>query len=145
METKKKGDISEQAFILLALQRGYSIARPIGDRLPYDCILDNLGKLFKVQVKTAYFSNAKGQKGLLYSQGARNSLSNKREITYRWYKENDFDVLATYDPRDGGFFLIPGGIFIKAHRGYTQYTFRTQRIGKPDWGSYKDKWEVFNI
>lgn len=47
MDTKLKGDIAEQAVILHALQQGWGVLKPIGDRLPYDLALDISGKLIK--------------------------------------------------------------------------------------------------
>ncbi len=45
MNTKQKGDIAEQAAILKFLELGYGVAKPIGDRLPYDLILTLKGSL----------------------------------------------------------------------------------------------------
>jgi len=38
MSTKLKGDIAEQAAILRLLELGWGVAKPLGDRLPYDLI-----------------------------------------------------------------------------------------------------------
>lgn len=38
--TKLKGDIAEQAVIFHSLKRGYGVLQPIGDRMPYDLVLD---------------------------------------------------------------------------------------------------------
>jgi hypothetical protein len=40
VDTKLKGDIAEQATILQALERGWGVLKPIGDRLPYDLVFD---------------------------------------------------------------------------------------------------------
>lgn len=40
MITKQKGDIAEQAVTLFALRQGWGVLNPIGDRLPYDLVLD---------------------------------------------------------------------------------------------------------
>ncbi len=53
MDTKLKGDIAEQAVILFALKQGWGVLQPVGDRLPYDLVLDVEGRLIKVQVKCA--------------------------------------------------------------------------------------------
>ena len=59
MNTKLKGDIAEQAVALKALQKGWEVLRPLGDRLPYDLVFDVEGKLFKIQVKAAWFDQKK--------------------------------------------------------------------------------------
>ena len=48
MNTTQIGDISEQRFILYCMQNNISICKPIGNNLPYDCIIDYKGKLLKV-------------------------------------------------------------------------------------------------
>jgi len=53
MNTKDKGDISEQKIILDLIQSGYSVSQPVGDNDRYDLILDVGGELYRVQVKTA--------------------------------------------------------------------------------------------
>ena len=40
MDTNLKGDIAEQAVILECLKRDYNVSVPIGDRLPYDLIIE---------------------------------------------------------------------------------------------------------
>src|SRR5689334_5079994 len=102
MNSKRVGDLSEQAFALAALKHGLEVAKPLGDRLPYDFIVDRRGRLFKVQVKTAWEKN-----GVLISAGMRNSISNQREVKHRWYSNGDFDILAVMDP-NSVFFIIPG-------------------------------------
>lgn len=59
MNTKLKGDIAEQAAILQALKRGWGVLNPVGDRLPYDLVLDVEGKLVRVQVKSAWFDGVR--------------------------------------------------------------------------------------
>ena len=54
MDKKLKGDIAEQKVILKALQLNFGVARPIGDRLSYDLILDVNNQLKKIQIKSSY-------------------------------------------------------------------------------------------
>ncbi|MEL6924208.1 MAG: group I intron-associated PD-(D/E)XK endonuclease [Bacteroidota bacterium] len=48
MDTKLKGDIAEQSVMLYALKQGWGVLNPIGDRLPYDLVLDIDGVLVKL-------------------------------------------------------------------------------------------------
>jgi PD-(D/E)XK endonuclease len=50
MDTKLKGDVAEQTVILESLKKGWGVSRPVGDRMPYDLVVDINGKLVKVQV-----------------------------------------------------------------------------------------------
>ena len=60
MLTKQKGDVAEQAVILKALQLGFGVCKPIGDRMPYDLVFDVDGRLLKIQVKSAWFDESRG-------------------------------------------------------------------------------------
>ncbi len=59
MSTKSKGDLAEQAAVLHAMKRKWGVAKPVGDRLPYDLIFDIQGQLVKIQVKSAWLDAIK--------------------------------------------------------------------------------------
>ncbi|PHN02889.1 hypothetical protein CRP01_30210 [Flavilitoribacter nigricans DSM 23189 = NBRC 102662] len=59
MDTKLKGDIAEQAVVLTALEKGWGVLQPVGDRLPYDLVLDIAGRLLRIQVKAAWWDEKK--------------------------------------------------------------------------------------
>ena len=59
MLTKQKDDIAEQAVILKALQLGFGVCKPIGDRMPYDLVFDVDGRLLKIQVKSVWFDETR--------------------------------------------------------------------------------------
>ena len=52
----KKGNISEQQFILYCLNNDIKVSRPVFNDARYDFIIDINNKLLRVQVKTAYDS-----------------------------------------------------------------------------------------
>jgi PD-(D/E)XK endonuclease len=56
MNTKQRGDIAEQAAVLEALKRGWSVLRPIGDSLPYDLVFDVGGQLMYVYPVEVFIS-----------------------------------------------------------------------------------------
>ena len=74
MDTKLKGDIAEQAVILYALKQGWGVLRPIGDRLPYDLVLDINGNFLKIQVKSAWFDETQQN----YMVDNRRTKTNRR-------------------------------------------------------------------
>jgi hypothetical protein len=49
---KRQGSIAEYLFATEAMRQGFGLLMPLGDYLPYDCILDFEGNLFRVQVKS---------------------------------------------------------------------------------------------
>ena len=76
MDTKLKGDLAEQAVILAALRHGWEVLRPIGDRLPYDLVLDVNSNLIKIQVKSAWFDSHKEN----YVVDNRRTRTNRRKM-----------------------------------------------------------------
>ena len=90
--TKLKGDIAEQAVTLKALKQGWEVLKPIGDRLPYDLVLDVNGSLIKIQVKSAWFDQRKEN----YVVDNRRTKTNRRVMRRSQYCENDFDFAVIY-------------------------------------------------
>ena len=50
--SKRKGELSEAAFLLKATSLGFGVAKPWGDSERYDFILDSRERLWRVQVKS---------------------------------------------------------------------------------------------
>jgi len=75
-DTKLKGDIAEQAAILKALQYGWNVLTPIGDRLPYDLVFEIDGRFIKVQVKSAWFDEQKQN----YVVDNRRTKTNRKQM-----------------------------------------------------------------
>jgi hypothetical protein len=92
LSTKLKGDITEQAVILHALKRGWGVLKPIGDRLSYDLVFDVYGALVKVQVKTAWFDESRGN----YVVDNRRTKTNRRVMVRKVYTPSDFDFALAY-------------------------------------------------
>ena len=107
MDTKLKGDIAEQAVILEALKRGWAVLRPLGDRLPYDLVLDLKGKLIKVQVKSAWLDKKSGN----FVVDNRRTKTNRRRMLRELYKLSDFDFAVIYLDGLNIFYIFPFEIF----------------------------------
>ncbi|MCB0559991.1 MAG: hypothetical protein KDD09_13655 [Phaeodactylibacter sp.] len=86
MDTKLKGDIAEQALVLKALKREWGVLAPVGDRLPYDLVLDVDGALIKVQVKSAWWDVKKGN----YVVDNRRTKTNRRVMKPGKLRPNGF-------------------------------------------------------
>ena len=51
--TTHKGDVAEMLVAAELLRRGYRVSRPLSNGCPYDLILDDGRRLYKIQVKAA--------------------------------------------------------------------------------------------
>ena len=137
MDTKLKGDIAEQAVILAALKRGWGALQVIGDRLPYDLVLDVKGILFKIQVKSAWFDTTKEN----FVVDNRKTKTNRRKMVRSNYKPADFDFAILYISELDVFYVMPIEVFISY--GSEIHLIETpKRQRKPKSAKYREAWAL---
>lgn len=137
MEKKTKGSVAEQKVILALIEKNIVVSIPIGNNDAYDLIADVNGRLYRIQVKSAYLSN----KGRIESAGSRRSLTNSRTIKHRWYKKEDFEVAVIVYEND--FYLIPSEIFCSFKSGLNFSSKRTKSM-KYDLSVYLNDWTILH-
>ncbi len=137
MDTKIKGDVAEQAAILEALKRGWGVLKPIGDRLPYDLVLDVDGTLVKVQVKCAWFDKSRQN----YVVDNRRTKTNRRIMLRDSYEPSDFDFALVYIPDLGLFYVFPVDVFI-SYASEIHMVEADKRQRKPQSAEYRDAWQL---
>ena len=92
MKSKEKGDMAVAQAIHYFMSNGYEVCLPIGDKRPYDLVVEEGGKLFRVQVKYAgYYKGDNKYKAALRSMGGNQSYH-----TAKKYNDTDFDLLFVY-------------------------------------------------
>ena len=101
MNSKQKGDLAVAQCIAQLSLMGYEILLPLGDRKPYDLVVDQEGELKKVQVKYAGIGTLDQCRAQLRLVGG-----NKTRLKARYYQSGDFDLLFVYTER-GEKYLIP--------------------------------------
>jgi hypothetical protein len=137
MDTKLRGDIAEQAVILFALHKNWGVAKPIGDRLPYDLILDVNGKLVKIQVKYAWYDKAKSN----FVVDVRRTKTNRRIILRKPYLPSDFDFAVVFIDDLNLFYVFPSEVFI--NYGSEIHLVETdKRQRKPKSFVFRNAWEL---
>jgi hypothetical protein len=95
---KDRGDITELEFMLETKKRRYPVAKPVGDNLHYDVLVDARWKIFRVQVKLA---GAKHQNGYAVRSCWRTT---HQSISY---STKDADLIAALIDGKGIWYLIP--------------------------------------
>jgi len=126
---KKKGEMAESEFLAKAVSLGFGVAKPWGDSERYDFIVDAGGRLWRVQVKSAYRQLADGG----YVIRAHGAASGKL------YTSDEIDVLVAYVAPANAWYVIP----IEALRGVTGvklFPVRRKRPSKHE--RYREAWEV---
>ncbi|MDO8443543.1 MAG: group I intron-associated PD-(D/E)XK endonuclease [Candidatus Azambacteria bacterium] len=137
MDTKLKGDIAEQATILKALERGWAVIKPLGDRLPYDLVLDIKGKLVKIQIKSAWFDKKSGN----FVVDNRRTKTNRRHMLREPYKKSDFDFAVIYLNGPNIFYVLPNKVFI-TYGSAIHFVEEKKRQRKPLSADFRDAWDL---
>lgn len=102
MKPKEKGDLAVAHAISYFMTNGYEVCLPIGDKRPYDLVVELEGMLSRVQIKYAgWYSGDKKYKAALRTMGGNQSYH-----TAKKYDANDFDLLFVY-VENSRKFLIP--------------------------------------
>ena len=92
MHTKQVGDIAEAAIILRALEKGWSVSKPIGENQRYDLIIDDGSTLHKVQCKSAKLTD-----NIIVGSISRISRNGDVFVRHK-YTTDEIDVFALYCP-----------------------------------------------
>jgi hypothetical protein len=137
MDTKLKGDIAEQAVVLYALKQGWGVLQPVGDRLPYDLALDIQGFLIKIQVKSAWFDDKRGN----YVVDTRRTKTNRRRMLRETYAVNDFDFAVIFIQELEIFYVMPSDVFI-SYGSEIHLVETVKRQRKPRSAVYKNAWDL---
>jgi hypothetical protein len=96
MTPKELGELAEAEFLRRALGMGMAIAKPWGESRAYDFIVDDEGRLCRVQVKAAFREGPQGG----YSLRAYRSSE-------KCYTSKEIDALAGYAAPENVWYLFP--------------------------------------
>lgn len=129
---KRRGEVSQAAFLLKAQSLGFAVAVPWGDSERYDFIVSaEGGQLLRVQVKAT---------GRLHRRGYE---VQPVYTTRRWGKKRctaaEIDVLAAHVQPVDVWYLLPIGAVgrAKSLRFYPDIVSR-----RPRWERYREAWSV---
>jgi hypothetical protein len=112
---------------------------PIGDRLPYDLVLDIDSKFYKIQVKSAWFDESCQN----YFVDNRRTKTNRRVMLREKYRESDFDFAIIYLEDIHIFYVMPIEIFIGYSSGICLVESE-KRQRKPKSADYREAWHLMN-
>jgi len=132
-----KGDIAEQAVIFAALKRNWNVLQPIGDRLPYDLVLEVNNKFIKIQVKSAWFDN-KTENWVIDN---RRCKTNRRKMIQETYRKSDFDFAIAYLDELEVFYIFPIDVFT-SYSGPIHMVEAEKRQRKPRSSNYRESWDL---
>ena len=103
MNSKHKGDLALSKAIAYFMENGFEVLLPIGDKRPYDLVVEKHGILQKVQCK---YTSHKRNYGV-YSVPLRVMGGNRSSgCNAKKYNKEDFDILFAYTS-EGTMYNIP--------------------------------------
>lgn len=140
MSTKAKGDIAEQMVVLAALKNGLPVLRPVGDRLPYDLVVDTRLGLKKLQVKAAWFA----EKTNCWVAETRRSCTNRRIMLRKRYEDADFDFAVIVLADIGVFYIIPIQDY-NSFKGAITFVEGEKRQRKPRSSPFREAWHLLGV
>lgn len=131
MNTKHKSDSAVGQAIGYYTSLNFEVLLPIGDKRPYDLVVDNGEKLIKIQSK---FTSEKRTSGS-YRVELRVTGGNKSRNTRALYNDGDFDFLFVYTD-DGQKYHIPFAEVIGKHsvtlgQGYSRFAIESSSPAAP--------------
>ena len=137
MDTKLKADIAESAVVTQLLKRGFHVLKPLGDRLPYDLVVEANGSFLRIQIKSAWF-----RKGS-YIVDTRRTKTNRRRMVRSRYEKDDFDFAILYVEALDVSYIMPLKVF-SSYKSEITLIERGSRQRKPRSHQYREAWDLLN-
>ena len=121
---KRRGEIAELAFLLKAVSLGFGVAKPWGDSDRFDFILHCEGRLWRVQVKSAWCGPPYQIKGAGYGN--------------RPYTAAELDFVAAYIIPKDLWYILP-----LAALGSRKILNINPHMPTSPFNDYRDAWGLF--
>ena len=96
--SKRKGEMAELIFVVKAASMGFAVCKPYGDSEPYDLVVEENGRLLRIQVKSVFTSTRWG-----YSV----AVARKRLRHHIRYSPQEIDFIAAYVVPHDAWYIVP--------------------------------------
>jgi hypothetical protein len=96
-----RGNLAELAFLYKAASLGFGVAKPYGDKEPYDFILDSGERFWRVQVKSSSYS-VPGRSGY-----AVNAWHIGKGCKSKAYDAGEIDFIVAYIVPADAWYIVP--------------------------------------
>jgi len=128
LDPKKRGELSELAFLYKAASLGFAVAKPYGDSDRFDFIVHSHGRFWRVQVR----SSSSLQYGAY--QVSAHAKSNGHAIPYT---ADEIDFLVVHIVPEDVWYVIPVRAFTP-HKTLQLFPQRSNRAGRYE--KYREAW-----
>ena len=127
---KQRGEMAEAAFLAKASGLGFRVSKPWGESSRYDLIVDNGGKLMRVQVKSAHRAD-------VYGGYTFHAYGNTTQV----YRSTEIDVLVAYAVPVEAWYLFPVAEFRK-YKGMK--LFPTSKKRRSKFEKFREAWQFLH-
>lgn len=133
--SKRKGVIAELIFVVKAASMGFAVSKPYGDSEPYDLVIEENGRLFRIQVKSVFTTSRWGY-GV--------SVARKRQQKPAQYSVREIDFIAAYVVAHDAWYIIP----VAEIASLTNIRLYPEGAKRQDGGlfeKYREAWDLLRL
>jgi hypothetical protein len=134
--SKRKGLIAELIFVVKAASMGFAVSKPYGDCEPYDVVIEENGRLFRIQVKSVFTTCRWG-----YSVSVARNRQHRPIVPY---SAQEIDFIAAYVVAHDAWYIVPvAAIAGLAH--IRLYPEGAKRQDGAHFEQYRDAWDLLRL
>ena len=131
--SKRKGLIAELIFVVKAASMGFAVSKPYGDCEPYDVVIEENGRVLRIQVKSVFTTSRWG-----YSISVARNRACKPVVQY---SPQEIDFIAAYVVAHDAWYIIPvAEIANLAH--IRLYPESAKRQDGAHFEKYREAWDL---
>jgi hypothetical protein len=131
--SKRKGQMAELIFVVKAASMRFAVSKPYGDSEAYDLVVEDRGRLLRIQVKSVFTTNRWG-----YGVAVARHRLNRDAVLYT---AQEIDFIAAYVVPHDAWYIIPiGEIAGMAQIRLYPAGSRNRRGGRFE--KYREAWEL---
>jgi uncharacterized protein YneR len=134
--TKRKGEMAELIFVIKAASLGFAVSKPYGDSEAYDLVIEEDGRLLRIQVKSAFTTVRWG-----YSIAVARQRPRRRAVRY---SAREIDFIAAYVVPHDAWYIVPVAEIV--NRGNIRlYPEGTKKRDGGYFEKYREAWDLLHL
>jgi len=134
--SKRKGMMAELIFVVKAASMGFAVSKPYGDCEPYDLVVEEGGRLLRIQVKSVFSTARWGYTVAVARRHYRGPMTQ--------YSAEEIDFIAAYVVPHDVWYIVP----ISEIGSSTQihlYPEGAKRINGAHFEKYREAWDLLRL
>jgi hypothetical protein len=134
--SKRKGMMAELIFVVKAASMGFAVSKPYGDGEPYDLVVEENGRLLRIQVKSVFTTARWGYSIAVARRGYHRPIVQ--------YSAQEIDFIAAYVVPHDAWYIVP----ISEIGSSTQihlYPEGAKRNDGAHFEKYREAWDLLRL